>query len=187
VEELVTRFGLLAVFVLTAIEGDVALILGGVAAHMGLMDAFAAGVAGTLGGFAGDAAWYLVGRRNADALRRSRVYRRVGPTIERLVARFGAWQILLARPVYGTRVASMLFWGTQRLAPARFAALDLPACTLWAVLLVSLGYFSSGSVAALMGRVRRMEEWLALAIVVALSAAILGHLIMRRVARAVRP
>jgi membrane protein DedA with SNARE-associated domain len=81
----------------------------------------------------------------------------------------------------------MLFWGTQRLAPARFVALDLPTCTVWAVLLVSLGYFSSGSVAALMGRVRRMEEWLALAIVVALSVAILGHLIMRRVARAVRP
>jgi len=187
VEELVARFGLLAVFVLTGIEGDVGLILGGVAAHIGLMDPLAVGLAGALGGFAGDAAWYLVGRYNAEALRRSRVYRRVGPTIEGLVARFGSWQILLARPVYGTRVASMLFWGTQRLAPARFAALDLPACTVWAVLLVSLGYFSSSSVAALLGEIRRIEAWVGLGIVVALSFAILGHFILRRVARSVRP
>jgi len=186
VEALITRFGLLAVFLGTAVEGDLGLILGGVAAHMGFMDPLAAGVAGTFGGLFGDAVWYLVGRSNADAFRQSRVYRRVGPTIERLVARFGAWQILLARPVYGTRVASMLFWGTQRLPAARFVALDLPACAAWAVLLVSLGYFSSGSVAALMGRVRHIEEWLALAVVVALSIAILVHLVMRRAAGGVR-
>jgi membrane protein DedA with SNARE-associated domain len=186
VEALVTRFGLVAVFLGTAVEGDLALILGGIAAHVGLMDPLAVGVAGTLGGFAGDTAWYLVGRFNADALRRSRVYQRVGPTIERLVARFGAWQILFARPVYGTRVASMLFWGTQRLSPVRFAALDLPACAVWALLLGSLGYFSSGSVAAVMGKVRRIEEWMALAVVVALSVALVVHLIARRAAGSAR-
>ena len=185
-EALITRFGLLAVFVGTAIEGDLGLILGGVAAHLGLMDPLAVGVAGTLGGFTGDAAWYLVGRFNADALRRSRVYQRVGPTIERLVARFGAWQILFARPVYGTRVASMLLWGTQRLSPVRFAVLDLAACAAWAVLLVSLGYFSTGSVAAVMGKVRRIEEWVALAIVVALSVAMLVHVVVRRTAGSAR-
>ena len=185
-EAFVTRFGLLAIFLGTAIEGDLAPILGGVAAHLGLMDALTVGVTCTLGGFTGDAAWYLVGRFNADAFRGSHVYRRVGPTIERLTARFGPWQILLARPVYGTRVASMLFWGTQRLPAARFVALDLPACAVWAALLVSIGYFSSGSVAAVMGRVRRAEEWVAVAIVVALSVAILVHLVMRRAARSAR-
>jgi membrane protein DedA with SNARE-associated domain len=185
VEELVTRFGLIAVFVLTAIEGDLALILGGVAAHLGLMHPFAVGVAGALGGFAGDAAWFALGRRKADAFRRSALYRRVGPTIERLVGRFGPGQILLARPVYGTRVASMLFWGTQRLAPARFAALDLPACALWAVLLVSLGYLSSSGVAALLGEVRRVEEWLAGAAAAAVGVALaLGWLMRRRRERA---
>ncbi len=181
-EALITRFGLLAIFVGTAFEGDLALILGGVAAHLGLMDPLAMGVAGALGGFAGDTAWYLVGRHHAAAFRDSRVYRRVGPTIERLVARFGAWQLLLARPVYGTRVASMLFWGTQRLPAARFVALDLPACSVWAALLGSLGYFSSGSVAAVLGRVHRIEEWVGLAIVVAVAVAVLAHVIMRRVA-----
>jgi membrane protein DedA with SNARE-associated domain len=180
VEDLVYRFGLLAIFLGTALEGDLALILGGVAAHLGYVDPLAAAVAGTLGGFAGDATWFVIGRRNADALRSSRVYRRVGPTIERLTARFGPWQLLLARPVYGTRVASMLFWGTQRLAPGRFAALDLAACAAWAALLISLGYGSTSGVHALMGEVRRAEEWVAGAIVLAAALALLGHAGIRR-------
>ena len=122
VEELVSRFGLPAHLVLTAIEGDLALILGGVAAHLGLMSPLAVIAVGTLGGFAGDAAWFAIGRRTADTVRSSAAYRRVGPTLERLVARFGPRQVLLARPVYGTRVATMLFWGSQGLAPTRFAA-----------------------------------------------------------------
>ena len=168
VEELVDRFGLLAVFFGTAVEGDLGLILGGVAAHLGLMHPLAVGVAGRARRLRGDAAWFAVGRRNADAFRRSarvppgRSHRRASRRTLRPA------QILLARPVCGTRVATMLFWGTQRLAPARFAALDLPACAVWAVLLVSLGYFSSGSVAALLGKVRHVEEWLAVAVVVAL-------------------
>jgi membrane protein DedA with SNARE-associated domain len=180
VEELVRRYGLLAVFLGTAVEGDLGLILGGVAAHLGLVHPLEVGVAGALGGFAGDAAWFTVGRRSADVLRRSAVYRRVGPTIERLVARFGPLQILLARPVWGTRVASMLFWGTERLAPGRFVALDLPASSVWAALLVSLGYFSSLSVEALLGKVRHVEEWMAGAVAVALVIALVRRVVVAR-------
>ena len=186
-EALVTRYGLLAVFLGTAVEGDVGLILGGVAAHLGLMDPVAVVIVGALGGFAGDAAWFALGWWHADLLKQSAVYRRVGPTIEGLVARFGSLQIMFARPVYGTRVASMLFWGTQRLPLVRFAALDIPACSAWAVLLVALGYFSSGSVAALLGKVRRVEEWLAGAIVLAATLAVVAHLLSRRWARSARP
>ena len=183
-EELVRRYGLWAVFFGTAVEGDLGLILGGVAAHLGLMHPLAVGVAGALGGFAGDSTWFAIGRWSARELRQSAVYRRVGPTIERLVARFGPMQILLARPVWGTRVASMLFWGTQQLAVTRFAALDLPACSVWAVLLVSVGYFSSLSVEALLGKVRHVEEWLAGAAVAALAIAVLRRLVVARRVRA---
>jgi len=179
VEELVSRFGLPAVFLLTAIEGDLALILGGVAAHLGLMPLPAVLVVGTLGGFAGDGVWYAIGRRAADTVQGSAAYRRVGPTLERLVARFGPRQILLARPIYGTRVASMLFWGSHGLAPATFAALDLPACAAWAVLLSSLGYYSSRSVAGLLGEVRHVETWLAGAALAAVLVVTCARLLLR--------
>ncbi len=182
-EALVARFGLPAVFLLTALEGDLALILGGVAAHLGLLSPVAVVVAGALGGFAGDSAWFAIGHRGAGALRRSAAWQRVGPMLERLVARLGPWQILLARPIYGTRVATMLFWGAQRLAPVAFVALDLPACAGWAVLLVTLGYQSSRSVSALLGEVRHVEAWLAGAALVAVLAAMCGRALVRRATR----
>jgi len=185
-QDFVARYGLLAVFLGTAVEGDLPLVLGGVCAHLGLLSPLGTVIAGALGGFAGDATWFAVGRRSAEALRRSAVYRRVGPVVERLAARLGPKQILVARPVYGTRVASMLFWGTQRLPPARFATFDLPAATLWAVLLVSLGYFSSYSVEGLLGRVRHVEEWVAGAAVAAIVVGIALRAVRRRFAAAPR-
>jgi membrane protein DedA with SNARE-associated domain len=180
VQDLLARFGPIAVFLATAVEGDLGLIVGGVAAHLGVMHPLVVGIMGTLGGFCGDAVWFTVGRRSADAIQRSSAWRRVGPTVERLAARFGPGQILLARPVWGTRVASMVFWGTQRLAPARFAALDLPACTVWAVLLVSVGYYSSASVEALLGKVRHVEEGLTVAVLLAIFVGFGGRLLLRR-------
>jgi membrane protein DedA with SNARE-associated domain len=187
VQDLLARLGPVAVFLATAVEGDLGLIVGGVAAHLGVMNPLLVGILGTLGGFCGDAVWFAVGRRSADAIHRSSAWRRVGPTVERLAARFGPRQILLARPVWGTRVASMVFWGTQRLAPARFAALDLPACTVWAILLVSFGYYSSASVEALLGKVRRAEEWLTVAVVLAIVVGVGGRLLLRRRAASPTP
>ena len=115
-EELVARFGLLAVFLGTAVEGDLGLILGGVAAHLGLD---------------GPARRRRRGRarrllRRRRLVRDRTAQRRRPPPERRLPPRrpddraprrraSARCQILLARPVYGTRVASMLFWGTQRL------------------------------------------------------------------------
>jgi membrane protein DedA with SNARE-associated domain len=187
VQDLLARLGPVAVFLATAVEGDLGLIVGGVAAHLGVMNPLLVGILGTLGGFCGDAVWFAVGRRSADAIHRSSAWRRVGPTVERLAARFGPRQILLARPVWGTRVATMVFWGTQRLAPARFAALDLAACTVWAILLVSFGYYSSASVEALLGKVRRAEEWLTVAVVLAIVVGVGGRLLLRRRAASPTP
>jgi membrane protein DedA with SNARE-associated domain len=54
---------------------------------------------------------------------------------------------------------------------------------LWALLLVSLGYFSSGGVAAIVGEVRRAEEWIAGAILLAVVVAVAVHALSRRWAR----
>ncbi|HEU4403552.1 MAG TPA: VTT domain-containing protein [Candidatus Polarisedimenticolia bacterium] len=161
IEALIVRFGLAAVFVGAAIEGDVTLILAGVTAHLGLLDLPAAAGLGALGGFASDLACYGLGRSHAAAIRNSRIYRRAGPTIERVAARLGPRQIPVARFVYGTRVASMLFWGMRGLPLWRFAAFDLPGCVLWAAVFCGLGYMLSGSAAALIGEVKRVEIWLA--------------------------
>src|SRR5439155_223752 len=82
-------------------------------------------------------------------------YLRAAPLIERLVARVGEREIVLSRFVYGTRIASMFFWGVHRLPYARFAAFDLVGCLLSAIVLAGLGFGLSTSAVALLGRVTR--------------------------------
>ena len=93
-EEIVTRYGLFAVLVLAAVEGDVTLILAGVVSHLGIFNLLPAICVGTIGAFAGDCVWYWVGRSNSTSIRRSRLYRRMGDRAEQLARRFGVWGIL---------------------------------------------------------------------------------------------
>jgi membrane protein DedA with SNARE-associated domain len=132
-EEILTKYGLLALFVLAAVEGDVTLILADVVTHLGIFKLLPAICVGTVGAFACDCIWYWVGRCRSTSIRRSWLYRRVGDGAEQLAQRFGIWEIIAARFVYGTRIASSLFWGIQPLRFVRFAALDLIGCVLWAI------------------------------------------------------
>lgn len=179
-QHLLINYGLLAVFCAATIEGDLTLILAGVVAHLGLFDLGPAVVAGTLGNLAGDTAWYLLGRSHARRIRESRLYERVGPTIERLAQRLGDWQLLAARVVYGTRNASMLFWGLHGLRFGRFLAIDLVGCTLWSSVFAGLGFVLSGSAAVIIGRVHRVERYLAGAVLVAAIAVYLVNRLARR-------
>ncbi len=165
-EELLARYGPVAAFVLATVESDGVLLITGVLAHLNLMHPATAVLAGALGAFAGDCILFATGRGAAERVRASAVYRRVGPTVERLANRFGAREIFLCRLVYGTRMASMLFWGTQGLSWGRFVLLDLPACLVWGVALVTIAYFSSDGIEALMGSIRRVELWLLGAVVI---------------------
>jgi len=174
------RFGLLAIFLGAAVEGDLALVLGGVAAHLRLLDPFATVLAGAAGGFAGDSVLWAIGRRAADAVHGLAAYQRVAPVLERLVRRFGEWELPLARVFYGSRVVSMLFWGTQGMPYARFATFDAPACAAWAILLVTLGFTGSRGAEALLGRVEAVERWLFAGVLVVGAVALARHWFVRR-------
>ena len=125
----------------------------------------------------------MLGRLNSAAVRRSRLYLRAAPLIERLVARLGEREIVLSRFVYGTRIASMFFWGVHGLPYGRFAAFDLVGCLLSAIALAGLGFGLSTSAVALVGRVKRAEVWLLAVLLASLPVLVAIRHVMRRVAR----
>ena len=165
-EDIIIRFGLIAIFVGASIEGDVTLVLSGVTAHLRLLDLRLAMGVGAAGCFTGDFIWYIIGRWGSGAIQHSRVYRVVGPAVERVARRLGPWQILAARFVYGTRVATMLFWGVHRLSFGRFVLTDLAGCAAWAALLGTLGYAASSGATVVLGEVKRVEVWILSAVLV---------------------
>jgi membrane protein DedA with SNARE-associated domain len=120
----------------------------------------------TVGGYLGDLAWYGLGRVRGPRFRAGRVYRRVGHRIERLARRLGAAELIASRFVYGTKAASMVFWGLHGMSLPRFLLLDAIGCVLGSLVFTGLGYAVSGSATVLLGKVRRLELWLLGAVVV---------------------
>ncbi len=167
-EALLEQWGLAAVFLGVFVEGDVVMLLAGVVAHLGFTDLPAAVMAGALGGFASDFAWFAVGRWQSDRVRNMRIYRRAEPVIMKLADRMGPWQVMLCRFVYGTRVPTIILWAVRRLPLPRFLALDLAGCVLWASAFGCVGYLLSGSAALIVGEVKRAEHWLLGAVAVAI-------------------
>ncbi len=161
-----SHYGLVALFLIAAVEGDVSLLVAGVLAHVGVLPLPGAILAGALGNLGGDCVWFAVGHRNSARIRASRLYRAVGPRVERLAWKLGSWQLLAARVVYGTRNVSMLFWGQMRLPTLRFLLIDSLGCALAATGFTLLGYAVGSSTEALTHAVSRVEHWLLFAVVI---------------------
>jgi membrane protein DedA with SNARE-associated domain len=174
-EHLILRYGLGAVFVGAAVEGDLTLILAGVAAHLGYFPFGLAVAAGTVGGFLADLGWYGLGRVCGTRFRTGRLYRRVGPRIEALARRLGAAELVASRFVYGTKAASMVFWGLHGMSLPRFALVDAIGCVIGSLVFTGLGYAVSGSATVLLGRVRRLQLWLLGAVLVGAVLVFLIH------------
>ena len=180
-EDLLIRYGFFAVLVGAALEGDVTALLAGVIAHLGYITPPAAVVATCLGALSSDASIFVVGRQGGTRVRESRAYARASPFIEAIARRSGAGELIITRFVFGTRVASMIFWGLRGLSWPRFLAIDAAGCALWALVMVTLGYTFSGSAALLMGDVRRVEWWLGIALITGAAIVIAMHRLQRRV------
>jgi membrane protein DedA with SNARE-associated domain len=174
-QELLVQYGPIAVLIGSAFEGDFTLILAGVVAHLGIFAFPVAVTAGALGSFIGDTAWYALGRIRGPKFREGRFYRRVGPTIQRLADRMGPWELLAARFVYGTKAASMVFWGLHDLPLSRFVLIDGLGCVIGATIFTGLGYVVSGSATVLLGKVRRVQLWLLGILVIGIVIVYLIH------------
>ena len=163
--EFLSTYGLLAAFLLALLENDVAFIAIGIAWKLGGQNAAAPDfnvvtvvAAAILGALLHDTAWYALGYLNSDAIKASRVYRRIGPMVERLAQRFGPWEIFLARFIYGTRNPSSVFWGMQHLPYAQFAGLEVFALAIWGSLLVTIGFHFTGAALHVIGQAENHNQ-----------------------------
>ena len=165
------KYGTLAIFLAAMIEADVVPVLTGVVTHLGYVKVGPALLAAIAGAFAGDYLWFCVGCFYSQSIRNSRLYRRVGHMPETLIRRLGPWQIPASHLVYGTRVATMIFWGMQRISTARFALVDGFGCVVLTGVLFTLGLGFSGAASLVIGRVKQVELLLLVGVVLLLFLA----------------
>ena len=128
-QRLIEDHGAVAIFLGAALEGDLSLVLAGVVAHLGFFDLPLAILCGIGGSFTSDCLWYALGRWRGPHFRAGAIYRRFGPQVEKLARRLGPWQLLTARFVYGTKNATMVFWGLHGLDLRRFLPIEWSTCS----------------------------------------------------------
>jgi membrane protein DedA with SNARE-associated domain len=152
--QIIEQYGIYAVFALCTVEGDITLLISGAMAHSGFFGPYSfikLFNAGTLGGMVGDCFGYMVGRIFHEKAKDYRFYQMAQPRLERLIAKFGGFAIIISKYIYGIRAAMCVFYGIGKMPFYRFLALDALSCAIWVLLLSGTGYFFSGAITSIVG------------------------------------
>lgn len=141
IEAIVARFGVAAIALGAGLEGETAVVTGGILAHQGLVWWPAAVLAAAIGSFVADQIFFTIGRRARDGrwvgkLRQRRVYARVMAMMERYPIGF----IFAFRFLYGLRTISPVAIGTSHVSTRLFVAVNAVSAACWASIFIGIGY-----------------------------------------------
>lgn len=144
-QALIARFGLGAVFLGAGLEGETAVIAGGILAHQHILSLPGVAIAGALGSFSADQAFFLFGRHFRDHPRVEKMLDK--PAAERAINTLEKHPIAFVlgfRFLYGLRTVSPVAVGTSDVSQVRFSCLNAIAAVLWSFLFTAVGYGLGG-------------------------------------------
>ena len=141
INNLISQYGYAALIVGSVAEGETVTLLGGVAAHQGLLRFWLVVASVALGGMIGDQVLYLLGRRFGGRLlkRFSRHQKKIRKA-QRLIQERPWLFVIGSRFMYGFRIIGPILIGASRLSPKIFLPLNIVGAIVWALLFTILGY-----------------------------------------------
>ncbi|EEJ0118031.1 DedA family protein [Salmonella enterica subsp. enterica] len=169
INTLITHYGYAALVIGSMAEGETVTLLGGVAAHQGLLKFPLVAAAVALGGMMGDQLLYLLGRcYGGKILRRFPRYHTKIRRAQKMIQRHPYLFVIGTRFMYGFRVVGPLLIGASHLPPKIFLPLNIVGALIWALLFTTLGYLGGEVIAPWLHDLDqhlRHGVWLILAIV----------------------
>ncbi|EEO7246558.1 DedA family protein [Salmonella enterica] len=169
INTLITHYGYAALVIGSMAEGETVTLLGGVAAHQGLLKFPLVAAAVALGGMMGDQLLYLLGRcYGGKILRRFPRYHTKIRRAQKMIQRHPYLFVIGTRFMYGFRVVGPLLIGASRLPPKIFLPLNIVGALIWALLFTTLEYLGGEVIAPWLHDLDqhlRHGVWLILAIV----------------------
>jgi membrane protein DedA with SNARE-associated domain len=182
--QLLQRFGYLAVFVGTLLEGETVMLMAGFAAHQRYLELPLVIVAAFAGGFLGDQCLFALGRwRGPQLLARFPRLRGPADQASRLLERHETSIVFGIRFMYGLRTAGPLAIGMSRVTVPRFIVLNALGAAVWATLFSMIGYAFGHGAERLLGTVREYEKGVLVGLAVLGCMLGLVHWLRRRRAR----
>lgn len=160
-DELIATYGYLAILVGTFLEGETILVLGGVAAHLGLLELPWVMAAALAGSFTGDQCYFYIGRHYGPKILARRLSWQAGAEkVYRHLRRHQDFLILTFRFYYGLRNVTPFVIGASQVSRLRFLVLNFIGAVVWAVTLATLGFLFGEAFRLFLEDVEHYELWL---------------------------
>jgi membrane protein DedA with SNARE-associated domain len=155
---IIKTFGYPAIIIGTFLEGEVILVLAGLAAHLGYLELPYVIASGFLGTFAGDQLYFHLGKYYSDpVLKRFPRWKSKLSIVKRLIERYRVLFILGFRFTYGLRTVSPFAIGMSRVPVLLYMLLNGVSALAWATLVGGGGYFLGNAMRKFIGDVKYAE------------------------------
>lgn len=136
------QYAYLILFVWCMLEGELALILGGILAHEGHVDVGLTIFIAGLGGFCGDQIYFYIGRYNKNYINKKLVKQRRKFAVAHLLLQKYGWPIIFVqRYMYGFRTIIPMSIGITRYDAKKFAFINLLSAWCWAAVTILLAWY----------------------------------------------
>ncbi|HDH7820536.1 TPA: DedA family protein [Raoultella planticola] len=173
INNLISHYGYAALVIGSMAEGETITLLGGVAAHQGLLKFPLVVISVALGGMIGDQLLYLLGQRfGGKLLKRFSHHQARIRKAQRMIQRRPYLFVIGTRFMYGFRVIGPLLIGASRLPPKVFLPLNVLGALVWALIFTTLGYLGGEAIGPWLHHLdAHLKHWIWLILVVALVVA----------------
>lgn len=157
-QELVSNYGYIAIGIGTFLEGEMVLILGGLAAHRGFLQLPWVVACAFLGAFSGNQFYFHIGRHNGEKFLAKRpAWQAKSAKVFAMAEKHQIWLILGFSFIYGVRTVTPFLLGVAGVSPIRFFLLSMIGTLAWATLVGSLGYFFGYALTSMLGNIKQYE------------------------------
>ena len=159
-ELLLQKFGYLAVFIGTFLEGETILVMAGFFAERGYLEIFTVMLVACLGAFCGHVFWFWLGRTQGVRLleRFPKMKKHFGKGI-RMFERYGAPAIFITQWLYGLRITCAVIIGISKISTVKFLVYEAITCIIWAIIIGSAGFVFGTAVERILGRAAHIERY----------------------------
>ncbi|POT59662.1 DedA family protein [Citrobacter amalonaticus] len=173
INNLIAHYGYAALVIGSMAEGETITLLGGVAAHQGLLKFSLVVISVALGGMIGDQLLYLLGRRyGGKILRRFPKHRDKIRRAQKMIQHRPYVFVIGTRFMYGFRVIGPLLIGASHLPPKIFLPLNIVGALVWALIFTTLGYVGGEVIAPWLHNLdQHIKHWIWLILVIVLVVA----------------
>jgi membrane protein DedA with SNARE-associated domain len=178
---LIQKYGYLALFIGTFLEGETILILAGFAVHRGYLDFDFVWLIAFFGAVLGDQVYFFIGRFRGQALiaRYPKLERRVNRVLPYL-EKYKNYVLIGFRFIYGFRTVTPFAIGISRIGARRFFLFNFVSGVVWALIFAAAGYLFGHAAEALFGQIEEYEEYIFIGIIVAGLLISLYHFLRKR-------